>query len=662
MSHTGADSKRIEGGEKIDMPHGYVGKFLNISLESGEIETLNTMEYSLGYVGGRGIAAKIAWEELPEHIDAFDPENRLIIMTGPLTGTLAPTSGRTAFCSISPRVYPTPWYTHSTMGGFFGSELKYAGFDGMVIYGRAENPVYIWINNGDVKIASAKDLWGLRVRSTVSVLRKMHGEDVQIACIGPAGERLVRYSAICHPPEAASGHSGFGAVMGSKNLKAIVVKGSGSVDISDPEGFLKTCNYAMKMSYTGTADSFIRSQTSPIGPICSHSCKVDCRVGRIFPDVAPQLSSEAIKAHQTFCIGNCWANHGPYAGYEGMDIKVPQVTGWNPEDGGVELHRLCDDLGLDLWLIAVFQPWFVRCAELGIKKLGDLDLRPRDPHWFYELLIKIAFREGVGDMLAEDLRRMVDILNKRGNLPKELLRLGEELEFAYGFPAHREGRIWDPEPMPFWVMSALMYATESRDPAIGTHTSLFHLANLYLDDSESFIPKMKRVAKRLWGSEKALDPDFDHKAKIAIWCQHRHILIDSLLLCDFAFPRVIRPFKTKEEWLQTEDVYGDLDIEAKLLSACTGTALSTADLERACERIFNLERMILISKFDRDRRVDEQIEPHFELPCKTDGTRLDIQIFKELLDEYYVLRGWDVETGAPSNEKLKDLGLAQPIS
>jgi len=640
------------------MSYGYVGKILKISLRDEKIEKLNTMEYALNYVGGRGIATKIACEELPEHIDAFDPENRLILMTGPLTGTLAPTSGRTVFCSVSPRVYPKPWYTHSTMGGFFGSELKYASFDGIVIYGRAENPVHIWINNGEVEIVSAKGIWGLRVRSTVSALKKRYGEDVQAVCIGPAGEKLVRYSSICHPPEAASGHSGFGAVMGSKNLKAIVVKGSGGIDIYDPEGFFKACKYAMKMCYTGTMDNFIRPQTSSMSPICSQSCNVNCRIGRIFFDVTPKFSSEEIEVHQTFCVGNCWTSNGPYAGYEGMDIKVPEVTGWNPGDGGIDLHRLCDDLGLDLWLIAVFQPWFVRCVELGIKKLEDLDLRPRDPHWFYNLLHKIASRIGMGDMLAEDLRRMVDMLNKKISLPRELIRLSEELEFAYGFPAHREGRIWDPEPMPFWVVSALMYATESRDPAICTHSSFLHLANLYLDDSETFISKFKPVAKRLWKSEKALAPSFEHKAEVAIWCQHRHILLDCLPLCDFAFPRVIKPFKTREEWLKTSDAYGDTDIEAKLLSTCTGIALTTADLERTCERIFNLERMILTSKFGRDRSVDELIEPHFELPCKSDGTRLNVQIFKGLLDEYYTLRGWEAKSGVPTEEKLKDLGIA----
>ncbi|UCE52667.1 MAG: aldehyde ferredoxin oxidoreductase, partial [Desulfobacterales bacterium] len=206
------------------MIYGWSGKILSIDLSRGQRLYLDTMKYAEDYIGGRGIAAKLAWELVTPAIDAYDPRNPLIVMTGPLTGTLAPTSGRTIFCSVSPRVYPKPWYTHSTMGGLFGSELKYAGFDGLVIVGQSEEPVYLWINDGNVKILSANDLWGLTVSEVAEKIRARHGLDIQLACIGPAGENLVRFAVISHPPENASGHSGFGAVMGSKKLKAIVIR------------------------------------------------------------------------------------------------------------------------------------------------------------------------------------------------------------------------------------------------------------------------------------------------------------------------------------------------------------------------------------------------------------------------------------------------------
>ncbi|MEM2342210.1 MAG: aldehyde ferredoxin oxidoreductase N-terminal domain-containing protein [Candidatus Bathyarchaeia archaeon] len=631
------------------MIYGWIGTILLIDLSIKNIKTIDTMKYAEEYIGGRGLAARLAWEYIPKEVDCFDPKNPLIVMTGPLTGTPAPTSGRVVFAGVSPRVYPKPWYTHSTMGGFLGSELKYAGFDGLIITGRSEKPVYIWIEDGEVEIMPAEDLWGLTVRATVEKLRHKHGRNIEVACIGPAGERLVRYAAISHPPENASGHSGFGAVMGSKNIKAIAVKGTGGINVAEPERFLAVCKHAMNLSRTGAVNYFLHKKESRV-PICSHSCSVNCRIGTLISDFSRRFGGGKIKNYQVFCIGNIWISPEPMAEYESGGIRVPPITGWKPEDGGVELHMLCDDLGLDLWVLLTLQPWLVRCVEVGLSSLKGLNLDPRNPLWFYHLLESIAYREGLGDILAEGLRRAADKL--REEIPDELVRLAETLEFAYGFPAHREGRIWDPEPLPFWIVSALMYATESRDPTICVHTSFLHLAELYLYDKDAFMRKLKPIAIRIWGSEKAIEPSFEHKVHLTIWCQHRHIILDCLPLCDFAFPRLIKSFESEEEWLATEDVYGDLDIEANLLSTCTGIMYSTEDLETSAERIFNLERMILVEKFGRNREIDEMIAAHFQLPCSTDGTSINIQEFKRLLTEYYRVREWDEKTGKPFKRKF----------
>jgi len=650
LPHT---SYNIEKRENL-MQCGWVGSLLLIDLSMEKTKTIDTMRYAEDYIGGRGLAARLAWDYIPKEIDAFNPENPLIVMTGPLTGTPAPTSGRVVFAGVSPRVYPKPWYTHSTMGGFIGSELKYAGFDGIIIIGRSEKPVYIWIKDGEASIMPAEDLWGLSVRDTVEKLRRKHGRRIEVACIGPAGERLVRYAAISHPPENASGHSGFGAVMGYKRIKALVVQGTGGISIAEPERFLATCKYAMKLSCTGSVDYFLREEKYH-NPVCSHSCSVNCRIGTLISNIPRRFGDGEIKAYQVFCIGNIWVSPKPIAEYEGGGLRVPPITGWRPEDGGVELHMLCDDLGLDLWVLLTLQPWLARCVEIGLNSLEGLNLDPRNPTWFHRLLEDISYRRGLGDILAEGLRRSVDRLRRK--LPSELVRLAEALEFAYGFPAHREGRIWDPEPLPFWIVSALMYATESRDPTICTHTSFLHLAELYLDDREAFLSKLKPIAAKLWGSEKSIEPSFEHKVQLAIWCQHRHIILDCLPLCDFAFPRLIKPFRSKQEWLVAEDVYGDLDIEAKLLSTCTGIEYSTEDLETIAERVFNLERMILVEKFGRSREVDESIVAHFELPCSTDGSFITVQEFKKLLTEYYQMRGWHKETGKPLPETLRRLKL-----
>ncbi|MEM2936672.1 MAG: aldehyde ferredoxin oxidoreductase N-terminal domain-containing protein, partial [Candidatus Bathyarchaeia archaeon] len=196
---------------------GWVGKILRINLSSGKVETGSSRKYAEKYIGGRGMAARIAWEEIPPNIDAYDPENRLIIITGPLTGTLAPTSGgRMTVCGVAPQAYPKPKYTRSSIGGDWGAELKYAGYDGLVVHGKADAPVHVWINDGKVEIRDAARLWGLDTYATQRMIASELGRDVKTLCIGPAGESLVRISIIQSGLENAAGQGGFGAVKGSK--------------------------------------------------------------------------------------------------------------------------------------------------------------------------------------------------------------------------------------------------------------------------------------------------------------------------------------------------------------------------------------------------------------------------------------------------------------
>ncbi|MBO3802472.1 MAG: hypothetical protein JTT11_01130 [Candidatus Brockarchaeota archaeon] len=631
---------------------GWAGRICFVNLDSGELREEETARYAEEYIGGRGFAARIAWDRLPGGVDAFAPENVLLIMTGPLTGTLAPTSGRTVFAGVSPRVFPRPWYTHSTMGGFFGSELKYAGFDGLVIKGRAERPAYVLVMDGKVEVRGAEDIWGLGTHSTERRMKERHGRRAQVVSIGPAGENLVRFAAIVsHSPEAASGHSGFGAVMGSKNLKAVVARGSSGVAIADPKGFLAACRRAMDSSRTGMVSSIAKGLEGAPTPICTHACNARCGLGRTYKKVARRFGRGVIERQDLFCVGTIWAESG--GGGFGCGIDLPSVRGWKPEEGGVELHETCDDLGLDLWVLLTLQPWFERCAECGVKEIGGKELRPRDAGWFRELLSDIARRRGIGDILAEDLRRAVEKMGRE--LPAPAVEAAEVLEFAFGFPSHREGRVWDHEPLPFWAVSAIMYATESRDPTIGTHGYL-QIADLYMRDPALALEKLRPLARSVWGSEQAAEPSFEAKAQVAVWCQNRHVLIDSLPLCDFVFPRLIRPFENEEAWREAGEVLGDLDVEAELFSTCTGVEMDSSELERAAERTFNLERALL-ARFGRDRSVDEAVAKHFELPCESDGTRIDEGAFRKMMDEYYAARGWDGVSGMPNRSVLERLGL-----
>ncbi|MGC9522749.1 MAG: aldehyde ferredoxin oxidoreductase N-terminal domain-containing protein, partial [Anaerolineae bacterium] len=212
-------------------PYGWTGHILRIDLTSGEVGTVDTLRYVPDFVGGLGVAARIAWEELPLGVGPFDPENMLFIMVGPLTGTLASGAGRVEVLGIAPQQHP-PVFSRSGMGGHWGAELKYAGYDGIIVQGRADAPVYIWIDNGRVEIRDASHLWGKGNYATTQALRMLHGSRTRVISCGQAGERRSRIAVMQTETGNAAGQGGFGGVMGAKNLKAIAVRGMQGVRIA----------------------------------------------------------------------------------------------------------------------------------------------------------------------------------------------------------------------------------------------------------------------------------------------------------------------------------------------------------------------------------------------------------------------------------------------
>jgi aldehyde:ferredoxin oxidoreductase len=611
------------------------------------------MAYADDYIGGRALASRIAWDEIPAGINAYDPKNRVIVATGPLTGTLAPTTGRTVMTSLSPRIYPKPWYTHSTLGGWFGPEMKYAGFDAIVIHGQADAPVNLEIQDDAVRLVDAKDLWGLDARQTQLALKERLGHQAQVLTIGPAGENLVRFATVQHAEENAAGHSGFGAIWGSKNLKAIAVRGTGGVAVAHPDALLKEVLKEEKDRYSLSISSLFDDGAKPERPVCSQSCLFNCLASSY---------GHTIDGRRTpgQCIGGvAWVSEDFLLNtkYSGGGVEIPPSKNFGRCEE-TSLHELCNSLGLDLWFRLVMQPWFIRCKQLGIYEIRGHPIEPNDLFWFEDFMHQLARREGLGAIFAEDLRRAMDELE--GELPAELIRLGRELEFDFGFPAHREGRFWDEEPLPFWVISAMMHASTSRDPSIGTHHSSLLLAEFLLADREIALRQFRTLSEKVWGYPDALDPTFENKAPVAIWSQHQHMLIDSLTLCDFAFPQLMRPMETVEEWRNTDDIVGDLDIDLRLFAAVTGVQMTREEMTRVAERAFTLERSML-ARAGRGRAMEESLAPHFELPCRADGTLIDREGFSGLLDEYYAARGWDLEFGWPQADHLTELGLEEVI-
>lgn len=630
------------------MPFGWMGRILEVDLTTASVSTRDSMVYARDYIGGRILASRIGWDEIPAGCGAYDPENRIIVATGPLTGTLAPTTGRTIMSGISPRTYPYPWYTHSTLGGWFGPALKYAGYDAIVIHGQAPSPVYLDVRDGEARLRDADDLWGLGAREVQLTLRGKLGKEAQILAIGQAGENRARLATVQHAEANAAGHSGFGAVWGAKRLKAIVVRGSGGVAVADSRGLLQEVLQFGKNKITHGYATMSEEVRTSSRPTCSQACTFNC-----FDSFYGRAEDgRRLPGH---CVGQCYLE-GQYmdgSAYSGGGVEIPPSPNFPlPEEA--RLHELCNDLGVDLWFRLVMQPWFIRCRELDVHQIRGFPLAPDDAAWMEDLVLGLAHRQGLGAIFADDLCRAMDELE--GELPDELIELGRRLEFHFGFPAHREGRFWDEEPLPFWVISAMMHVSESRDPTIGAHQSSLLLAELVMDDPERALPRLRAVAARVWGNPEAFEPTFDNKAPVAIWSQDQHLLLDSLPLCDFAFPQLVRSMASREEWEQCDDIIGDLDMDRRLLEAVTGESFSREDLTRAAERGFTLERAML-ARAGRQRGMEEALAEHFKLPCRADGTSIDEAGFARLLDEYYSARDWDLELGWPTPELLQRLGL-----
>jgi len=399
--------------------YGWIGRILQVDLTSQRVSKLDTMKYAEAFIGGRGIAARIAWEQLPPNVDAFDPENRLIFMTGPLTGTLAPTSGgRMVVCGAAPQAYPTTHYTRSNIGGFWAAELKYASYDGVVVNGKAGEQVYIWIDDEEVEIRDAKDLWGLDTFETQEALFKRHGRGTRVVCIGPAGENLVRIAVIHSEIENAAGQGGFGAVMGSKNLKAIAVRGAGEVAVARPREFMGACRYVKKMAQTSR------------GPLpwpdaqckaCSMSCTVSGCGLRIRKGVQGTVYDRQ------------------YNG--GVHCASPALLRLEPWESGFEAAQLANRLGINHWEIVLglgsyWSSWLKNLRDSGYvtdEQLGltsDEKLGFKSGKFWSQLIVKISHKEGIGRILAEGIPRAADILGK-----------GEEFSphVGHGFETHWDG-------------------------------------------------------------------------------------------------------------------------------------------------------------------------------------------------------------------------------
>jgi len=635
--------------------HGWTGKILRVDLSEHTITQDDTEKYVERFIGGKGIGEKIYWDESSPGVDAFHPENLFILMTGPLAGTPAPSASRWLVCGKSPMLYPEN-FVSANLGGTLGAALKHAGYDGIIIKGKAAKKVYLSIDNEKVQIKDASHLWGHTASNTMQLIRNELGDKVSILTTGPAGENLIRLSTLT-TDAGGSGTMGFGSVMGSKNLKAIAVSGSGKVSVADLERVMRIREKMKKMMGEG----YYNLYGTPV----------------------PLGGSEVVKpVHCSGCPQGCWrALHKLPSGNEGVR-KCQSSFFYNPWDKKlhgdvteVSFHAttLINEYSLCSMELSGIMVWLERCFEQGIlsEKETELPLHDMGSLPFVETIIKkISHREGFGNVLAEGVMRAADSVG-RGS---------KEIAIDH-FTQTGRGIAYGPK---VFSPSALIYATEPRTHTPELHEMCSPLTKwaLWYTTNGSFTyvstAVLRKIAKRFWGSEEAVNfSHYQDKALAAIKIQNRQQAKETLILCDFAWPLF--------DDASSEDHVGDPTLESQLLSAVTGKEIDESALNTVGERIFNLNRAILLRDGRRGKKDDylpesqftEREEPIFDvfgmfnpdlfLPGSGDevisvrGKALTREAFEKMKDEYYELRGWDVATGLFKRDTLRALNLPEVI-
>jgi len=637
----------------MEKASGWTGKLLRIELPSGDVSKTDSMEYAGDFIGGRMLASRIYWDEVSKDVGALDPENVLMVMTGPLTGTQATACSRWVISAKSPHSYPDQ-YGFGNAGGFLGAALKHAGYDGLIIKGKAKAPSYLFIENDKVELKDANGLWGLTSGETMKKLQESHGNDARVVCIGPAGENMVRF-AIASTDQGGALSNGMGAVMGSKNLKAVVVRGSNKVQIAQPER-LSEVNQRIRFLRKGVNERVYMTE-----PMIEGIDKIKA---------APCYSCPAGCSRSSFkhTSGLTEVRKGCASAY--FYVPWDQLYHGKATENPFIATSLCDRYGLCTGETANVIHWLYECFKKGIlsdqetglplSKIGSLE--------FIEALVdQVVNKKGFGELLAQGTRRAS-------------IEKGKEAEEVALTRVTPSGYINDAYGARVFLITALFYATETKNPVIQNHEVNFLLLKwaLYHTTAGTMSPitvdDLKNIAARAWGGEVAVDfSTYEGKAKAAFMIQNRQHAKESMVACDRFFPLL--------DTDQEEDHMGDPSLLPQLYEAVTGRDLSEDEYYLLGERSVNLQRAIMGREGRVGRQEDtlgefnftEPVEtsegvfgmfnPDLELPGAGDeiitrkGKTVDRKEFERMKDEYYLLRGWDVASGMQARGKLQKLGL-----
>jgi aldehyde:ferredoxin oxidoreductase len=604
-----------------------MSKILRVNLVNGKstVESLDPI-VAKDYIGGRGLGIYYLNQEVDPKIEPLSPDNLLVMATGPLTGTGAPTGARYMVMTKSPL---TGAITCSNSGGQFPTELKRAGFDAIIISGRAEAPVYLWIDQGNADIRKADHLWGKNTHDTTDSLLAETDNKAKVACIGPAGEKGVLFASIINDKHRAAGRSGVGAVMGSKNLKAVVVKGKGRIPLADPDRFkdvnkkiLDIFKEGIKetplgLTVHGTAGVVVATQNFGVLPT------KNWQQGTF--DGWEKIQGEELS--NRFLIKNSACYGCPIACGRKTKVDVPEFAGEGegPEYETIyamgsncmvddlaaitKANYICNELGMDTITMGTTIACAMELVDRGYLSEDQVghSLKWGDADALVELTRMTGNREGFGDLLAEGSYRLAD----RFGHP-ELAPVSKKQEF----PGY--------EPRGCQAMG-LAYATS---PIGGSHMR---------GDPAYF---------ELFGVPQPMDPlQWEGKAKVTKAYQDLSAVIDSAGLCIFF---AVRNLAAKDLGVAPVGIL-------EYLNAATGADYTLNELMEAGQRIINAERMFLV-RAGFTRKDDSLPKRLTEEPAPTGPAKGMVCHLEEMLEEYYQLQGWS-EDGIPGDEVLSRLGL-----
>ena len=610
------------------MMPGYAGRIAWIDLTEGTvIDQVLEEEIARKYLGGKGLGAYLLYRSMRPHTDPYSAENKVIFITGPLTGTTFPATARSGVVTKSPM---TGTFLDTYAGGYFGPHLKHVGYDALVVTGKAKKPVYLIVDSGGISIKDAKRLWGLSSSETEKKLRHdlkpARREKLSVAAIGQAGEGLVRFANII-TEKRAYGRGGAGAVMGSKNLKAVVIKGDGKVPIADQKAYKEIearCRRNIaEHRLTKKGGVFPSVGTWMTVDLTQNTGTLPTRNWQENTfEHAGEINGDAFKRYETrsrACLGcpiGCSRDTKASIGgiefvTEGPDYETIFAFGSNCEikDPGIIIaaDKLCDEYGMDTISCGGVIGFAMECFERGLiskKDTGGIDLSFENGNALIEVIHLIAKKEGIGHLLSEGVKRA-----------------SKMIEASSDFALHVKGLElpgYDPRGM---KGQGLTYALSDRGAC--------HV-------------RSNTIRTELLGLPQPFDQyGYEGKPAMVRDLQLAYATYDCLVACIFgAFAITLRDY-------------------AEAVAAITGWPMTQEELGSIAERVWNLTRLFNVREgFGRkDDTLPERLFAEASSRGPSNGQVMDNDSFEKMLDEYYQIVGWDNLTGIPKKEKLKELGI-----